>query len=354
MLSQAKTFQLTSVLDAAVDWIDIADAPAKREEFVFHIGTTEVMSSLKRLGFDSPFARIQLAEPVIALPGDRFVLRRPSPARTVAGGTIVDAFPPRRLNRAKTYARLNILSSADLNTRVSLLIDESANGETAPNLIHLTGASIAAIRLAVEKNSELLWIDSSQRIVSKKWLELRHQKLTAWLTAFHTSNPTVPGAPISQARLGLEPGLADIVFQNFAAVRLENDLISLASHRAQFTPQQTETLTKIEQAFRAGGFQPPSPADIMKGLIADPKKARDALETLIKNQKLVRVAADMVFHADVIAHIRQSLAAHKGRSFSVPEFKSWTGISRKYAIPLLEYLDRQRVTKRAGDMRVVL
>jgi selenocysteine-specific elongation factor len=354
VLSQPKTFQLTSVLDASVDWIDTADIPAKREEFVFHIGTNEVMGSLKRLGFDSPFARVQLAEPLIALPGDRFVLRRPSPASTVAGGTVVDAFPPRRLNRAKTYARLNILTNADLRTRIALLVDESASGETASNLVHLTGTSVAAIRSAVEKNAELLWIDPSQRIVSKMWLELRRQKLTAWLATFHASNPTAPGAPISQARLGLEPGLADIVFQNFAAIRLDGDLVSLASHRAQFTPQQTETLTRIEQAFRAGGFQPPSPADAMKALIADPKKARDALETLIKSQKLVRVAADMVFHADVIAHIRQSLAGHKGRAFSVPEFKSWTGISRKYAIPLLEYLDHQRVTKRAGDMRVVL
>jgi selenocysteine-specific elongation factor len=84
------------------------------------------------------------------------------------------------------------------------------------------------------------------------------------------------------------------------------------------------------------------------------KKARGLLEALIKNQKLARVSEDMVFHAEVIAHLRKSLAAHKGRRFSVPEFKSWTNISRKYAIPLLEYLDHQRVTRRDGDTRVVL
>jgi selenocysteine-specific elongation factor len=69
---------------------------------------------------------------------------------------------------------------------------------------------------------------------------------------------------------------------------------------------------------------------------------------------LVRISDELVFHADVVAHIRRSLAAHKGRRFSVPEFKEWTQISRKYAIPLLEYLDRQRVTRREGDARVVL
>jgi len=74
----------------------------------------------------------------------------------------------------------------------------------------------------------------------------------------------------------------------------------------------------------------------------------------VKSGKLIRVSNDLVFHAEVIAHIRASLAAHKGRRFTVADFKSWTNISRKYAIPLLEYLDHQRVTKRDGDFRVVL
>ena len=78
------------------------------------------------------------------------------------------------------------------------------------------------------------------------------------------------------------------------------------------------------------------------------------LETLIKNRSLIRISGDLIFHADAIAHIRKSLAAHKGRRFSVPEFKEWTRISRRYAIPLLEYLDRERVTRRDGDVRVVL
>jgi selenocysteine-specific elongation factor len=68
----------------------------------------------------------------------------------------------------------------------------------------------------------------------------------------------------------------------------------------------------------------------------------------------VKLPDDLLFHADVIAHIRSSLAQHKNRKFSVSEFKSWMNISRKFAIPLLEYLDQQRVTRRDGDMRVVL
>ena len=86
----------------------------------------------------------------------------------------------------------------------------------------------------------------------------------------------------------------------------------------------------------------------------DVNKARGLLEALIKKERLVRVAENLIFHRDVIAHVRTSLASHKGRRFSVPEFKEWTQISRKYAIPLLEYLDHQRVTRRDGDARIIL
>jgi selenocysteine-specific elongation factor len=94
--------------------------------------------------------------------------------------------------------------------------------------------------------------------------------------------------------------------------------------------------------------------DVVKAASLGSKDDRALLEQLIKAGRLVRVSESLVFHADVLAHIRNSLARHKGRRFSVPEFKEWTKISRKHAIPLLEYLDHQRVTKRDGDIRVVL
>jgi selenocysteine-specific elongation factor len=78
------------------------------------------------------------------------------------------------------------------------------------------------------------------------------------------------------------------------------------------------------------------------------------LEALVKEKKLIRVASELIFHADVLKEVKVSLQRRKGQRFSVPEFKEWTGISRKYAIPLLEYLDREHVTRRDGDARLVL
>jgi selenocysteine-specific elongation factor len=291
---------------------------------------------------------------VLALPGDRFVLRRPSPARTVGGGTIIDAFPPKRLNRAKTLDRLTSLAKADLAGRIQILVEESAGGQSLQNLLRLTGAPVEALRSAIRQNSRLLLIDPTQLVISREWIDHHRQRLVEWLKAFHLRNPAAAGGPIAEARMGLESALASVVFEHFPAIRVEGDVVALAGHRPQFSTQENQALIKIEQAFRQAGFQPQPANEILQSSGVDMKKARGLLEALIKNQKLARVSEDMVFHAEVIAHLRKSLAAHKGRRFSVPEFKSWTNISRKYAIPLLEYLDHQRVTRRDGDTRVVL
>jgi selenocysteine-specific elongation factor len=83
-------------------------------------------------------------------------------------------------------------------------------------------------------------------------------------------------------------------------------------------------------------------------------RAKTLLQIMIRDKKLVRVSEELVFHASAVQQLRELLARHKGARFGVPEFKEWTGISRKYAIPLLEFLDREHVTRRDGDARLVL
>jgi selenocysteine-specific elongation factor len=86
----------------------------------------------------------------------------------------------------------------------------------------------------------------------------------------------------------------------------------------------------------------------------EPVRARSLLQILLREKRLVRISDDLVFHQTAIGQLRELLGSHRGERFRVPEFKEWTGISRKYAIPLLEYLDRERITRREGDERVAL
>jgi selenocysteine-specific elongation factor len=348
-LTSLNALETTDILDVAVDWLNPDGRPAKATEFLLDIGTAELPVTFKPLRAGEPFARLHLAERILALPGDRFVLRRPSPALTVAGGTVIDPFPPRRLNRAKTFDRLGALASASVEQRVEILVEESPAGLSVSQLVRLTGLAPET----VAQTSNLILVNG-QHLVSKRWVEQQRRKLVEWLAAFHAKNPAVAGAPASQARLGVPPPLLGPVFDNFPDVTLRGDLVSLSTHRPHVPAVDAKLLAQIELAFRQSGFQPPAPNEVLAAATPNPKTARGLLESLVKDGKLIRISADLIFHADVLAHIRQSLAAYKGRRFSVADFKSWTNVSRKYAIPLLEYLDHQRVTKRDGDVRVVL
>ncbi|HZQ52623.1 MAG TPA: selenocysteine-specific translation elongation factor [Bryobacteraceae bacterium] len=358
VLAHADGLDTTGLLEVAIDWLDASEIPARRRQYLLHLGTAEITVALKiyprALNGLRTFARLWLTEPLLAFPGDRFVLRRLSPPCTVAGGTVIDPFPPARLNRVRAFERAQTLADADPAKRIQVLVEESMAGRRLKDLVRVTGFPPEELKRLIAENSNLVLADGAQRAMSKAWIDRRRQKLAAWLKEFHGKYPSQPGAPIAAARLGLEPGVAAVLFEDFPAIRIHGDTISLATHTAQFSRSEHEALSRIEQAFRNGAFQPPAASEVLKSTGTDPSKARALLEALLKRGRLIRVSEELVFHADVIAHICKSLAAHKGRRFSVPEFKTWTQISRKYAIPLLEYLDRQKVTKREGDNRVVL
>lgn len=344
----------TTLLDTQLEWLREENIPLRRREVFAHLGTAEVMAEVKVVMPGQPYARIWLSEPVLAFPGDHLILRRPSPAETIAGGFVIDAFPKRRINRTRVLARLHTLVKASLRTRLQLLVEESETGRTVADLVRVTGSSPETIKAAIASNSTLSFIESSQRAVSKKLLERKRRELIQWLAHFHAANPAAPGAPVAQARRNLDPAFADAVIDHDPAIVIRGDVIALAAHKARVSSGEMNALAHLEHAFREAGFQPPLVSDMLKKADPDPVKARGLLEALIKSGRLVRLSPDLVYHAEVIDHVRKSLAKHKGRKFSVPEFKEWTQISRKFAIPLLEYLDRVHVTKRDGDSRIVL
>ena len=353
-LTSKAALECSTLLDAEIEWLREGEIPSARQKLFVHIGTAEVMANIKLIAEGEPYARIRLSEPVLAFPGDRLILRRPSPADTVAGGFVIDSFPKRRMNRARVLARCHSLARTGLNERLQVLVEGSKAGQSLQELVRVTGATPERIKAVIAQNSALLYVESSHRVVSKRSLDQKRRELIEWLARFHAANPAAAGAPIAEARRRVDPALADALIDHDAAIVVRGDVIALAAHKPRVSSDELNALMQLERAFREAGFHPPSVSEILRTIDPDSKKARGMLESLIKSGRLVRLAPDLVYHADVIAHVRNSLAAHKGRKFSVPEFKEWTQISRKYAIPLLEYLDRVHVTRREGDSRVVL
>ena len=207
---------------------------------------------------------------------------------------------------------------ADDRTRTRLLVEEAPGGRPLADLVGATGISRSELESAVKRDPELILI--ADRAVTQAYIEARRQKLIQFLTAFHAKHPSAPGAPVAVARLGLPTELATVVFEA-PLLKIHGNTVSLRTHEARLSSQESQTLGKIEEAFRQAGFQPPAPAEVLQNTGADPTKARGLLETLIKSKKLVRISEALIFHAEVLTHISQSLSSHKGRRFSVPEFK---------------------------------
>ncbi len=366
VLASSGVFETTLLADAVLDWADTADADpstfaARRVVVQIHSGTVEAEARLKLLsrGPRVPYlARLGFRQPILLLPGDRFIIRQASRSITVAGGTVLDPFPPVRLRRERTVERLLQLVAADMPQRVRLLISESAHGRQLPNLVSATGIPAGQLREMILKDSTLFLAEQEQRILTVGWIVGHQANVTKWLEDFHRKNPSLPGAPLQTLRQalfpGIEPSLADTLLRRMPGVTVRADSVALASHNASFSQREMEVIESIAATYKAAGFQPPELSEVLAKSALEGKQARPLVEFLFKSDCLVRISGDFVFHSEVLANLRKSLIVHRGRRFSVPEFKDWTKVTRKFAIPLLEYLDRERVTRRDGDQRIVL
>ena len=140
-------------------------------------------------------------------------------------------------------------------------------------------------------------------------------------------------------------------------LEVQGEIVKRAGSGITLQPDEQAAMGKIEAAFRSGGLTVPAVKDVLAGLSVEAKRAGKLLHILLREKSLIRVSPELIFHQAALTHLKERLSAYKtssGERISVPAFKDLTGITRKYAIPLLEYLDRERVTRRMGDERVIL
>jgi selenocysteine-specific elongation factor len=242
---------------------------------------------------------------------------------------------------------------------VALLVREARYGAGLPELVARLGERAEAIESEAGRMDALVVLREPQTwLLDRDWLSSARERVAAAVSAFHRAQPLQPGAAKSDLAARELPGapsfVADAVLRGEPRLAVEGDLVRLASHRAQFREDESTALARIEAAFRDAGLAVPSLAEVLAGCGVDPARARALLQILLRERRLVRVGEDLVFHESAVGALRELLSRHKGERFSVPQFKDWTGVSRKYAIPLLEFLDRERATRRDGGERIVL
>lgn len=365
VLADPGKFLAASRFDSEFELLASARPLKHRAPVHLHAGTAEVEAEARLLD-GSPalepgtraFIRFVLREPVLLLPGDRFIVRMFSPVITIGGGRVLDTQPPARPKRDAVRARLQILAAQPPPDRIALLVREAPWGRDLPDLVARTGllpeeiAKIASAPGFVYLPPPVAWL------LDRAWFNARVDHLKAVLQAFHKQNPLLPGMPREQLRTrelsGAPVPLLDAILAQSKGMLAEGEVVRLATHRLALKQDESEALGKIEAAFRDAGLAVPNTQEVLAKSGVEPARARSLLQILLRDRKLVRVGEDLVYHGSAVESLREMLAAHKGEQFTVSTFKDWTGISRKYAIPLLEFLDRERVTRRDGDTRIVL
>ena len=358
-------FEAVRELDCALELLPSAKPLKNRAPVHFHAGTAEIEAGIRLLGGGAvlepgarAYARITLREPALLLPGDRFIIRMFSPVVTIGGGTVVDIGGVRYRRAANPAARLDELSAPDPAAHVALLVRESGHGLSFAELVRRTGLLESQIEGAAGSGPMVLLRQPQPWLVDRAWFHSTRVRLVGAVREFHRRNPLLPGIAKPDLR-GRElpsapPFLMDALLAGTSEIALEGEIVRLVSHRLALRQDEEQAQAAIERAFEQAGLSVPAVAEVLAASGVEPARARPLLQILIREKRLVRVGDELVFHQTAIDRLREFLAGHKSVRFSVPMFKDWTGVSRKYAIPLLEYLDRAHVTRREGDERVVL
>ncbi len=372
VLGLAGTLVPSVLMDATLELLGEAPRPLKtRDRVRVHTGTSEIMARVLLL--EAPelapgrraFARFRLEAPLVAQPGDRFVIRSYSPMVTIGGGTLLDIAPPRfKLKGPAHLAHLTVLAGGAPEAVVEEHIRHAGGG----------GVRVAALSGRVPFGPERLrallgTLQGAGRVVAvdRDWFvhpesqtRLRALVLAA-LEQFHRAFPLRPG--MSREELRGRAGAADErvfgqLLEALAAegvVRTERDKVRLAAHEVRLSPDQQKTVDRLEQDFLGAAAAPPSPEEALAraGLTGD--EEHELFQLLVEGRKLVRVKESLYFHAQALESIQAKLVAmlRERKEIGPADIKDLLGISRKYAIPLLEFFDARRVTTRVGERRVL-
>jgi selenocysteine-specific elongation factor len=308
-------------------------------------------------------AQLHLSDPIVAVPGDRFIIRQFSPVVTIGGGVVLDAFPLRKMAARTRLDFLRLQLDTDLRATVLARVARRAqegitlgqltveSGRTASVLEPVIGELVRSAALI--RRADLLLDSSALGEITANVIRL--------VSEFHSKNPLTAG--ISKESLRKQAGLSARVFDTALDLStakkqlcLTADLVHLPGRGVVMKDEETASRQLIEQTFAAAGLKVPALKDVLAGLRIDRTRAQQIVTLLLREKILIKISDDLVFHRSALDRLRTELAAQKTKAakIDVAGFKELSGVSRKYAIPLLEYLDRERVTRRVGDERIIL
>jgi len=381
VLAPIARLRATQIVDATLSVLpNAARTLRSRTRVRVHIHGAEVLARLQVLTEggqlapgDTGFVQLRLEAPVVAVFGERFIIRSYSPSQTAAGGLILDPFAAKHRGRnlgqvRQLLKKLVVANGADL---VSLFVESSGDhGQRFADLAARTGWNDKTLTHALtQANESSAVIECEGVFVSKATFELLKQSAVDEVNQYHRREPLARGEARETLR---ERCFAHTPPEVFRAVLLaleregalvsDRDVVRAQTHTVELSGVDAELRDRLDQVYEKADLEPPSLDEAMQeAKVANSQKnhGRKVLQLLIDAQTLVRVQGEFFFHRKaldkLITRLREFGDQHEpGRTIDVATFKDLAGVSRKYAIPLLEFLDRERITRREGDRRAIL
>lgn len=310
---------------------------------------------------------IHLARPIVAARGDRFIIRRPSPSATLGGGRISD---PSWIRRKGMYLEKAIEAfDSDLDHQLVFWVSEGGEAgldvQVIASRLGLPAAPVKRKLQILVHNQRLLFVPRGQGH-GERWLTLEAfkrvaQRASEELKRYSQRHRLSQGMPKAEAVKRILPGraseLAGTYLQWLARQKIlavEGDLVKLPDWRVELSDRESALSIKILRCYEAAGLKPPSPSEVQQTLTAKPQIVMGIMKYLLETGRLLRLPGDLFIAASAIQEIRTDLQGAETKPFTVGEFKTRYNLSRKWAIPILEYLDSAGVTRRVGDQRQVV
>jgi selenocysteine-specific elongation factor len=375
VLATPGKFRKTRRIDVRLELLRSARKMKQGSRVHFHAGTAETIAEVFFHGErelppgGSAVANLKLQDEVLVLPRDRFIVRQFSPVVTIGGGAVLDPLARRPMLRdTGRVAFLETIERQNGEETLAAMTERALLGLGYEEIVARTGWTEKEIQGAVEKlhkTGRVRTVSAEPLVlVSGKLFEEVRKKITEKVDKFQKENPLLPGISREDLRASLGKRVRSETFraalEELAAQKkldAQGELVKRAGSEIALLPEEAKAKEQIEAAFASAGLAVPSVKEVLAKLTVEAKRAEKLLQILLREKNLVRVSPELVFHRQALAQLKEQLSAYKkakGDRISVPAFKELTGITRKYAIPLLEYLDRERVTRRVGEERVIL
>jgi selenocysteine-specific elongation factor len=363
-LAPPDTLSRASTLDVEISMLPETPRVRHRSKLRVHAFTSDVLATVLLYdpsGADASgtvLARLQLAKPLLVIPGDRLVLRQCSPATTIGGARVLDAHVLPGVKKSVALSWLKTIQNASPTECLRLRASRrGTQGIALRNLIAETGMTAEALRLHMAPllASGQLIGGAHDHFVTAEALNQAMDGILGELQSAGSGSIT-KAQLLSKARLNehiYEVAIRRLAEANKIEIRAE--IVALAGRGDAIPAERLRLLSAVEDVYAAAGLAGPLLSQVSLRIGVQPAETRELITLLLRSRRLVRMGTDDAFlHPVPLAKLYADMRKQKGQTFDVARFKSFTGLSRKHAIPLLEHLDQVHVTRNTGGVRVVL